>query len=57
MHLLRYKPGGDTPPDYGIVYQCGHVLRLSAAPPDRRFDIAIASSILTASYACIMMLR
>lgn len=41
MHLLRYQPGGDTPPDYGIVYQCGHVLRLYSAPPDRRFDIAV----------------
>lgn len=41
MHLLRYKPGGETPPDYYIVYQCGHVLRLYAAPPDKRFDIAV----------------
>jgi len=41
MHLLRYKPGGETPPDYYIIYQCGHVLRLYAAPPDRRVDIAV----------------
>jgi len=41
MHLLRYKPGGDTPPDYYLVYQCGYVLRLYAARPDRRFDIAV----------------
>jgi len=41
MHLLRYSPGGETAPDYCIVYQCGHVLRLYAAPPDKRFDIAV----------------
>lgn len=41
MHMLRYKPGGETPPDYFIVYQCGHVLRLYAAPPDKRFDFAV----------------
>jgi hypothetical protein len=34
MHLLRYKPGGETPPDDSIVLQCGHVLRLYTAPPD-----------------------
>jgi len=40
LHLLRYKPMGETPPDYFIVYQCGHVLRLYGAPPDKRFDFA-----------------
>lgn len=40
FHLLRYKPSGETPPDYFIVYQCGHVLRLFGAPPAKRFDFA-----------------
>ena len=43
MHLVRYRPGGDALPDYYIVYQCGHVLRLYAAPPDARFDITVGA--------------
>lgn len=40
FHLLRYKPSGATPPDYLIAHQCGYVLRLYSAPPEKRFDFA-----------------
>jgi len=38
LHLLRYKPAGTTPPDDFIAYQCGFVIRLFKAPPEKRFD-------------------
>jgi hypothetical protein len=39
FHLLRYKPTGSMPPDYFIAYQCGFVVRLYQAPPEKRFDV------------------
>jgi hypothetical protein len=38
LHLVRYRPAGVTPPDYLIAYQCGFVIRLYEAPPEKRFD-------------------
>jgi hypothetical protein len=38
LHLLRYKPAGTTPPDYLIAFQCGFVIRLFEAPPERRIN-------------------
>jgi hypothetical protein len=40
LHLLKYKPSGSMPPDYFIAYQCGFVIRLYQAPPEKRFEIA-----------------
>lgn len=39
MHFLEYQPRGSSPPDYFIAYQCGFVVRLFSAPPDKRFDV------------------
>lgn len=39
MHMIRYQPRGSSPPDYFIAYQCGFVVRLYMAPPDKRFDV------------------
>lgn len=40
VHLLRYRPMKAGEPDYYIAYQCGFVIRLYQAPPDRRFDLS-----------------
>ena len=39
MHFIRYQPRGSSAPDYFIAYQCGFVVRLFTAPPDKRFDV------------------
>jgi len=38
LHLLRYKASGATLPDYLISSQCGFVVRLFQAPPEKRFE-------------------
>ena len=38
LHQLRYKPTGTNPPDYFVASQCGYVIRLYQAPPDKRFE-------------------
>src|SRR4051812_22729972 len=38
FHVLRYNPAGPTRPDYFVVWQCAIVLRLYAAPPEKRIE-------------------
>ena len=38
LHQLRYKPTGTAPPDYFVAFQCGFVIRLYQAPPEKRFE-------------------
>lgn len=40
LHRVTYRPNSGTPPDYLICQQAGFILRLFAAPPERRLDFA-----------------
>ena len=41
MHLLRYRPIPNRPPDYLICYQCGFLIRLFENEPGHRFSLAL----------------